>query len=124
MAAIHFSCPNCRTKLSAQPDRIGTSAVCPDCRWAFYVPPANEEEPVVKFFCPFCNRKLSATADQFAREIPCPFADCGKPVLVPSPEWKPLSAERTEGAAASPRDLVARAEAINRAVPGTGEGGV
>lgn len=92
MPSIHFSCPQCRTRLSAQRDQIGTPATCPECEWTFYVPSVDEKEDegVIKFFCPFCNRKLSATADQFAREIPCPFDDCQKPVLVPSPEWKAL----------------------------------
>ncbi|MCB1079538.1 MAG: hypothetical protein KDM64_17095 [Verrucomicrobiae bacterium] len=117
MASIHFSCPNCHTKLSAEREQFGTPATCPECEWSFYVPQISEEEngdALVKFFCPHCNRKLSATRDQFATEMPCPFKDCRKPVLVPSPEWKPLPTGILKRGPADAKGLVEKGEEINR----------
>lgn len=119
MTSIQFSCPQCHTRLSALREQVGTPATCPDCEWTFYVPKVEAESDataVVKFFCPHCSRKLSATAGQFATEMPCPFEDCRKPVLVPSPDWKPLPIGPGD-----PRRLVAQAEAVTRA-GGSGEG--
>ena len=67
---------------------------CPDCGEKFMVPaPQDIKLPsdTLKFVCPHCRRKLSATPDQFGTEMPCPFINCGQPVQVPQPEWKPIA---------------------------------
>ena len=117
MPSIRFQCPNCSVKLSAEPDQFGTPASCPECEWTFYVPHLegeNRGSAIVKFFCPHCNRKLSATEKEFATEMPCPFADCGKPVLVPRPDWKSMPTTILRKGAPDAKDLIAKAESINR----------
>lgn len=125
MPSIRFHCPNCRAKLSAEPDQFGTAASCPECRWSFYVPRLegnNQKEAVVKFFCPHCSRKLSATSEQFATEMPCPFADCGKLVLVPRPDWKPVPTTILQSGKGDVSKLIKEGEAINRPAHPMGEG--
>lgn len=115
MASIHFACPNCRIRLSAEPEQFGTPASCPDCEWTFHIPHFEEKERRVKFFCPFCQRKLSANEDEWGTEMPCPFEDCGKPILVPRPEWKPVPTSIVQhGAPPDPHKLIEEAEEKTR----------
>ena len=117
MPSIRFNCPNCRAKLSAEPDQYGSPASCPECNWSFYVPYLEGEtnrDALVKFFCPHCSRKLSATKEQFATEMPCPFTDCQKPVLVPRPDWKSVPTTLLRSGKAEISRLVKEGEAINR----------
>jgi len=117
MASVHFACPNCKTRLSAEPEQYGSPASCPECEWTFLVPHFEEEEDRVKFFCPHCQRKLSATEKQWGMEIPCPFSDCGKEILVPRPEWKavPTSIVR-HGSPSDPKQLVEMGEQMTRSI--------
>lgn len=116
MASIHFQCPSCRVELSAGKDQLGEPASCPDCGWTFYVPRdgGGDAGEVVKFFCPHCGGKLSATPDQFATEMPCPHSACGKPVLVPRPEWKSAPTTILKRGGDDPRGLVAEGEKLTR----------
>jgi predicted RNA-binding Zn-ribbon protein involved in translation (DUF1610 family) len=117
MPSVHFACPNCRIRLSAEPDQYGTPASCPECEWTFFVPHFEENERVVKFYCPHCQRKLSANENQWGAEIPCPFEDCGKEILVPRPEWKAVPTSIViHGTPPEPHQLVEEGEQMTRNV--------
>ena len=121
---LKFECPHCFSRLSAEPEIFGTEVACPECSQSLIVPTPQEigvvEEPpdpsMLKFLCPHCDRRLSAVSHQFGKEMPCPHSDCGKPVLVPCPEWKPIPTTLLKHGSTNANDLVKQAQDLTRPI--------
>lgn len=79
MTKLQTTCLNCSKKITFDPQHIGKTAKCPECKWPVKLN-ANAAQEKPKTICPHCNDEFMFLAVADGKVIPCP--GCRVPILI------------------------------------------